>query len=171
MALQAQTIEVLAGPLKKALQTVLPRRSPKRKPFAITLRFDSATGMIELFEAKYEAKGYVVPAKGLWPPRVQIDGNILRALLDKFAARDRLEIDAEPDQLMVRRETFRFIVGRIDKGGSAGIAAGPPPKQAHKGPIPVKPEKPGKRVELHDTWGFSARVPMPQHRDKASKGD
>jgi hypothetical protein len=37
----------------------------------------------------------------------------------------------------------------------------------HKGKIEHPPEPVGKRAEFHDTWGFSARVPMPESAVRA----
>ena len=74
------------------------------------------------------------------------------------------------DEFCVLHEGSQIRLKRVDAVGKPAIEHRPIPRDPkHMGPIEVPPDPVGKRVELDDTWAFSARVPMPQHRNPKDK--
>ena len=71
--------------------------------------------------------------------------------------------------MCILRERSRITLKRLDKENNPGIKKRPQKIRDHYGPVEVPPDPVGKRVELNNTWLFSARVPVPQHRDKKDK--
>jgi hypothetical protein len=161
----AITLEV--GALQEALHQILPRRTnnpAKRKIFPITFKFHGPLALLAIFDAKHEMKRYEVPAHGSWPERIQLDGNKLRAVLDKLTSAQYLSVLALPERVVIQFDNAKLSLERLDAPGRKGIVAKPPRHPPHKGPVTIPPDPVCKRVALDDTWGFSARVPMPQHR-------
>lgn len=159
------TLEIRA--LQGALHQVLPRKTnnaAKRKPFAVTLKFQASFALLEIFDAKHEVKRHEIPVHGSWPERIQLDGNRLRAVLDRLIGPQHLSILALPERVVIHFDSAKLSLERLDAPGKKGIVAKPPVRPPHEGPVTVPPDPVGKRVALDDTWGFSARVPMPQHR-------
>ena len=120
--------------------------------------------MLEIFDARHEVKGHEVPVQGSWPERIQLDGNKLRAVLEKLTGTQDVSILALPERIVIQFGSAKLSLERLDAPGKMGIVAKPPKRPLHKGPVEIPPDPVGKRVALDDTWGFSARVPMPQHR-------
>ncbi|WP_291207147.1 hypothetical protein [Hyphomonas sp.] len=161
------SILVAAGLLQGCLRLVLPRRPSNRakvKDFAITLKFDRGERIIEVMDARHEVRSCQFPVFGEWPEDVQVEGNRLRALLDKFSVNDQIDMCARAQDIEIRSGKFKMSLARLD--GQKRIEPRPLPQQIHAGKVEVKIDSPNKRVALDDTWGFSARVPMPQHREK-----
>ena len=88
-----------------------------------------------------------------------------------MGAETELELSADAEALTIRAGKSTSRVTRIDGGGANPIVRTPRKQdERHAGKVIVPPDPTNKRVELADTWGFSARVPMPQHRDPKDKG-
>ena len=160
-------IVIDAGALQEMLALTVPLFKKRRwnKAFPVTLSFDSKKGELFVEEARHGLSGYRVPAVGGWPEKVQVDGTVLKRMCDKFRPDDRVELVPLRDELCILREGSRITLKRLDKENNPGIKK-KPQKIDPYGPVDVPPDPDGKRVALNDTWWFSARVPMPQHRDK-----
>lgn len=162
-------IQVEAGLLQQALQQVLPIRPgnlSKVKGLPISLKFSKPVSLLQVIDAQNESRASTLPARGEWPEIVQVDGNRLGALVDKLSAKDEVRLCVSDGEIVVRVGNFRMSMPRVDRDAKGAIVAKPMPSQAHGGKVEVPPDPLQHCVELNDTQGFSARVPMPQHRDK-----
>jgi hypothetical protein len=122
---------------------------------------------LELAEAVFGSRRIELPAEGTWPKQVQVEGRMLQRICGSFPSSDVIELLPLADELCLLRGASEIRLKRLDPGGSPGLKRKPLPKpRGHRGPVEVPPDPVGKRVALNDTWDFSARVPMPQHRDK-----
>lgn len=161
-------ISVEAARLLEALAVAIPKKrglKQNAKAHPITIRFDAWGSMLRITEARHGAKGHEVSAEGSWPERVQVDGRRLRELATKFKPDAVITLTPTEDTLTVASGSFKVSFDRIDAGGQDGIHEAKFPKnKRHRGPVEVPPDPVGKRVELDATWGFSARMPVPQHR-------
>lgn len=140
-------------------------RSRSKKPLAINLKFHPVSQVLEILEAQHEQVATNIAAKGSWPMGVQVDARPFELFLRKIAEDQLLVLEATASYLVIRANGSKFSLRRID-GTESEVAAVPFPIQDHKGKVVVQDAPHQKRVELSDTWAFSARVPMPQHRDK-----
>ena len=92
---------------------------------------------------------------------------MLEKICGSFPGDAVIELLPLEDELCLLRGTSEIRLTRLDPAGSPGLKRKPLPKpRGHRGPVEVPPDPVGKRVALNDTWDFSARVTMPQHRDK-----
>ncbi len=159
-----------AGALQEMLAAIVPlfKKRRRNKSFPVTLSFDSKAGELFVEEARHGLAGYRISAVGGWPEKVQVDGTVLKRMCDTFRPDDIVELVPLRDELCILRDGSRITLKRLDKENSPGIKK-KPQKVDHFGPVEVPPDPVGKRVELNDTWLFSARVPVPQHRDKKDK--
>lgn len=167
-------VELEAGAMQEALRQLLPRRSVRlslAKLNPLSIRYQPSFRHLEVMDAKHQATICLVPAIGAWPEKVQVGGSQLRNIFDRFGPKERITFRAEADCMEIQTGTLKLKVPRLDGEGKKGIAAVPLPPQPHTGPVKLKPDPQYKRVALNDTWAFSARVPMPQHRDKKKDGD
>ena len=160
-----------AGALQEMLAAIVPRfkKRRKNKSFPVTLSFDSKAGELFVEEARHGLSGYRISADGEWPEKVQVDASVLKRVCDTFQPDDVIELVPLRDELCLLRKGSRITLKRLDAECSPGIRKKPQKIRGHKGPVEVPPDPVGKRVELNDTWMFSARVPMPQHRAKKDK--
>jgi hypothetical protein len=165
-------IKVKAGDLAEALKPAKPHPLKKRpKPVPVSLEQDFVSGAFSVIEAKNGAFAKAVPGSGDWPRPVQVEGILLQKLVATWAPETELELSADAEALTIRAGKSTSRVTRIDGGGANLIVRTPrKPDERHAGKVIVPPDPTNKRVELADTWGFSARVPMPQHRDPKDKG-
>ena len=166
-------IKVNAAALLEALGVVVPkgdRRSRRRKVDApVTLKFDASRSVLEIFESRHAAKGYEIEASGAWPDQVQIEGRVLRNLISRFRPEASVEMTVTPDDLAAVHGGTKATLRRLDASDRRPIKLVPV-----KGPESVswpkiKPDPHEKRAEWDDTWDFSARVPIPQHRKPTDK--
>ena len=159
-----------AGALQEMLAAIVPlfKKRRRNKSLPVTLSFDSKAGELFVEEARHGLSGHRIPAVGRWPDKVQVDGTVLKRMCDTFRPDDVVELVPLRDELCILRDGSRITLKRLDKENSPGIKK-KPQKANHFGPVEVPPDPVGKRVELNDTWLFSARVPVPQHRDKKDK--
>ena len=166
-------IKLKAGRLAEALKPVKPHPLRKRpKPIPVSLEQDALSGELSVIEARHGVFAKSVPCHGDWSSPVQVDGLLLLKFVTSWPPETELELVAEVETLALRAEKSISYVKRLDAGGKNPIVRTPmPPDNRHKGKVVVPPDPVVKRVELADTWGFSARVPMPQHRDPEDKGD
>lgn len=164
----AHQVSVSAPRFLEAVSVAVPlTRSAKQsaKPYPITIRFDDWRKMLRIAEARHGAKGHEVPAEGRWPDKVQIDGRRLRALANKFKPDAPVILTATSAALAVQSGAFKILFDRIDANEKGGIEETDFSKnRRHKGPVKSPPDPVGKRVEPDETWLFSARMPVPQHR-------
>ena len=102
---------------------------------------------------------------GTWPDRVQLDGRAFRHVIETYAPNEMLQLLAYPDRLEIKSDRGSFSMSRLDRPGQKPIKTRPMPRdKRHKGPVKVVDQPPQGRVELHETWDFSARIPVPHHR-------
>ncbi len=159
-------IKVKAGDLAEALKPAKPHPLKKRPKLTVSLEYELAGGTLVIIEAKHAAFTKSAPASGDWPSPVQVDGVLLYRLVATWPPETELELSADPQAIIVRTGKSLCRVARTDGGGANPIRRTPPkPDKRHAGKVEIPPDPQFKRVELADTWGFSARVPMPQHRD------
>lgn len=159
-------LKVKAGDLAEALMAAKPKRMPKRpKPVTVSLEHEFVAGALAVIEAKHAAFAKSLPASGNWSGPVQLDALLLLRLVSTWPPETELEMEPEPAALGVRSGKSISRVARTDCGGTPAIKrTAVKPDKRHKGKVEVPPDPTEKRVELADTWLFSARVPMPQHR-------
>lgn len=132
----------------------------------VTLESDAARGALSVVEASHGLFGETIVATGCLEGPVQVDGRILHDMLAQFPPESELLIEVDNANLTVRMGGATRIVPRQDGGGATPIKMTKQfPDTRHKGKVSVPPEPKRKRVELADTWAFSARVPMPEHSD------
>ncbi len=162
------SIKLVAGQLQEALAVAVPKRrknARRKEAWPVTLELDNDRAILEISEAKHALKGYEVTATGSWPEKVQVDGHLLRQLVEKYSRDDVIELVATDEEFCLLKSGSIVRMKRLDGGGNPGIKRRPIPQDPrHAGPVEVPPDPVRKRVELADTWPFSARVPMPQHR-------
>ena len=165
------SIKVRADRLAEAVTAVVPKRRKnaarrKRKPYPVSLVYFANDKALGVKEARHALRGYRVQATGNWPDKVQIDGQILVALVGKYPADSEIELVALDDELAILQGRSQVRMKRLDPGGKRGIVETPPPKpKGYTGPVEWPPDTPPTgRFEWNDYWVFSARVPIPQHR-------
>jgi hypothetical protein len=160
-------LKVSAGKLLEALRPARRHPTTKRaKPLPVSLEYEFVAGALAVIEARHGAFANSIPAFGNWPEPVQVDGLLLYRAAATWPGEAELELSTDANALTIRAGKSVFRITRVDQGGLKPIKRVPSqPDKRHKGKVEVAPDAPGKRVELADTWGFSARVPMPQHRD------
>lgn len=161
-----------AGTLQESLALAVPKSRKKRaQPYFLTIRFDQFREMLQIDESRYASTGSEGHAKGQWPDKVQIDGRQLQAFCETLPPEKVIELTTNDQEMFVASGRAKLRLQRKNPSGTEGIKLRKIPKpRGHTGPIEMLPDPVGKRVALNDTWLFSARVPMPQHRDpKSSK--
>lgn len=160
-------LSLSAGALQELLAIAVPKSRKKRtRPYFVTIRFDASREMLEVDESRHAIRGSEANAKGEWLNQVQVDGRQLQAFCERLPPEQSIELTASDQELCVTSGRSKLRLQRRDPGGKRGIKPKPLPQpRGHTGPVDVPPDPVGKRVALHDTWLFSARVPMPQHRD------
>jgi hypothetical protein len=159
-------ISVPAIALIEALTTIFPQRRKvsKTRPYAVTLKYDQMRKHLSIAEARHGLCEYTVPAEGTWPDKVQVDGVLLKRLFKKFGRNDIVELIPLQDELCLLVKETRIALKRLDPNNELDIEQSPPPSQVRNGPVEIPPDPHQKRFAWDDTWSFSARVPMPQHR-------
>lgn len=166
-------IKVKAGDLVDALRPAKPHPQKKRpKPVPISLEQEFVSRALAVIEAKHATFAKSIPCFGNWPTPVQVDGVLLDRLAGSWPPEVELELSADAEALTIRAGKSAAKITRVDEGGSKPIQRTPlKPDKRHKGKVVVPPDPITERVELADTWAFSARVPMPQHRDPKDNSD
>ena len=159
-------VHLNAGTLDEALAVVVGRRRarPAKTPFIVSLAYDERTRELIVSEARHGARRHLVPAQGVWPDIVQIDGRRLQALVGKYPPDQGINLMVEARQVTVVFGKSRIGLPRTDHDRPAIREKPPKPDPRHRGKPVTPPDPATKRVALADTWLFSARVPMPQHR-------
>jgi hypothetical protein len=164
-------IRITADALVEAITIAAPARrrrgDPRRlKGQPVSITFDPDSGLMTICEAAWGLASHAVRATGHWRGRVQVSGDVLRALARTYAADEVLTLVMTRDEFSILKgDNSRISLKRLDAGGRPGVVLRPiPPNRRHKGPVAVPTDPVEKRVSLNDTWAFSARVPMPQHR-------
>jgi len=158
---------VNAGEMAAALAIVVPKaRAKTAKPYPVTITY--AKSVAAITEAQYGLRSQQLSATGKWAGRMQVDGRRLRKVFEALPADGQVELTAAASELVIVAGKTQIRMPRLDLDG--GIEQVPIPRDPrHQGKVEVPPDPVGKRVELADTWTFSARVPMPQHRDPEDK--
>lgn len=159
-------IYVTASDLQTALEALVPAsRSRRKSSVPLSLEIGEKRGVLALWEARHGTRKYELPVKGRWPATAQVDGTVLRKMVEKYPPDVHLELEALADAICIRHAASELRLKRLDSGGKSAIKRKPPrPDPRHRGPVEVPPDPTQKRVAWADTWDFSARVPMPQHR-------
>lgn len=158
-------IEVAAGDLATVLESAKPHPLKKKPPPIVVsiAPHDEPETVAVTVCGKKATKCHPLAAKGEWLSDVQFDGIPLYRLALSWPPGTILVLSATPVSLIVRTGRSSFRISRTDQGGAKPFVL-KLPKSSGKRPEEPPPEPKGKRVELADTWDFSARVPMPQHR-------
>jgi hypothetical protein len=158
-------VHINAGALDAALAVVVGRRmaKPARMPLIVSLVYDRA-GELTVSEARHGARRHLVAAQGVWPDMVQLDGRRLQALVAKYPPDQSICLIVEEREVTVLFGKSRIALPRTDHDRPAIKEKPLKPDPRHRGKVEVPPDPATKRVALADTWLFSARVPMPQHR-------
>ena len=153
--------------LMETLNVVVPklRKNQRAKPFPVQFEYRNWSGTIRIYEFKKGLVGGDVAVKGAWPERVQINGRPLRSFVERCDPEGEIDLIAFEDEVRLRIGSSSMQINRIDAPGKKKKKR-PDPYAKHS-PVKVPPDPKEKRVELADTWTFSARVPMPQHRKKS----
>lgn len=153
----ASVIKVNAGEFAAAVKFSAGRINKKRKtPFPLLIE-EQTEGRITITDAAFQKKGMDVAFDGIFDAGVEVDGRQLLKIAKTYPAEDELVICTDENNLIIQYNKSKISIPRLDKGG----------KKTKKKPLPhIKPPAPEpeireKRAEFNDTWGFSARVPMP----------
>ena len=159
------TISVKA--LMETLNVVVPklRKNQRAKPYPVQFEYRNWSGTIRIYEFKKGLVGGDVAAKGALPEIVQINGRPLRSFVERCDPDGEIDLVAFDDVVCLSIGSSRMQISRFDAPGKKKKKR-PDPYAAHS-PVEVPPDPKEKRVELADTWAFSARVPVPQHRKKS----
>lgn len=165
-------LKVKAGSLAEALKPPKPHQFKRRaKPFIVSLEHEPAAGTLAVIEAEHGIVARAVSVSGDWPGAVQVNGTVLYRLTATWPPDAELQLNADAQSLVVRMAKSIVRIARMDDGGGQPIIRTPlPSDKRHKGKVQSAPDPTSRRVDLDDTWDFSARVPMPQHRSP-EKGD
>ena len=165
---QVGLITVPAKMLQEAVAIAIPtefRRTWRKKFWPVSLVHDAQASVLHIIESRHELAGYELPVTGTWPDRVQLDGRAFRHVIETYAPDELLRLVAYPDRFEIKTDRGSFSMSRLDGPGKNPIQTRPLPQdKRHKGPVKVVDQPPQGRVELHETWDFSARMPVPHHR-------
>jgi hypothetical protein len=168
-------ITVVAKMLQEAVAVAVPsdfRRTWRKKSWPVSLVYDVNRCVLHIVESRHELAGYELPMTGTWPDRMQLDGRAFRHVVETYAPNEMLRLVAYPDRLEIKSERGSFSTSRLDRPGKEPIKTQPLPRdKRHKGPVKVVDQPPQGRAELHETWDFSARMPVPHHQYPNSTAD
>jgi hypothetical protein len=152
-------LEIAAVKLKRALSTIIPKKKKRAKGnYPLTL-YSTSEGQFVLSDSTYDALGSEIDCKGGWSESIEVDGYMLKRLIETFGDDSAIMLGIDNTNLLIRCAGASLKLARLDPGGEGKTKRKRVP---HKGKVVVPPEPVGKRAEFHDTWGFSARVPMPE---------
>jgi hypothetical protein len=161
-------ITIPAKMLQEAVAVAIPsdfRRTWRKKSWPVSLVHDAERCVFHIVESRHELAGYELPMTGTWPDRIQLDGRAFRHVVETYAPNEVLRLVAYPDRLEIKSDRGSFSMSRLDRPGQKPIKPAPMPRNKHhKGPVKVVDQPPLGRVELGETWDFSARMPVPHHR-------
>jgi len=157
-------LRISAASLHELIDVVVPKR--RTRPYPVTLRFVEQDSALILSEAKHALRQHQVYAEGNWPAKVQVQGVAFSRVCRTYRSDVTIDLVALSDRLVIAHAGSQIELPRLDPSGSGGIVETlPPPDPRHAGPVAVPPDRPPSgRFAWGDTWGFSARVPIPQHR-------
>lgn len=151
-------LKINAGEFAKAVKFATGEFSKKSKrPFPVLIEKNEQENKIRMSDAYYHIKGMEIPYKGTLSHSVELDGRQLLNIADKYPEDAELEIFVDESVCSIYMNSSRLSIPRLDQGDKKTEKKPLP----HKAPPPPSPAKPEKRAEYNDTWGFSARVPMP----------
>ncbi len=133
------SIRLAAGQLQEALAVAVPKQrknSRRKQTWPITLGLDNDRSILEISEAKHALKGYEVTATGTWPEKVQVDGQLLRQIVEKYSREDVIELVATDEEFCLLKSGSIVRMKRLDGGGKPGIKRRPIPQDPkHTGPV------------------------------------
>jgi hypothetical protein len=155
----SKSIEVPAGKLKEALAVIVPKKKKRTKrPFPLTLH-SSSKGKFALADSTYGAIGAEIDTGGCVFERIEVDGYVLKALIETFSDDSTITFEIDNLTLLIRCGGSSIKLPRLDPDGKGKTKRKNLP---HTGKVEHPPDPVGKRAEFNDTWGFSAHVPMPE---------
>lgn len=153
----ASVIKVNAGEFAAAVKFSAGRINKKRKtPFPLLIE-EQTEGHITVTDAAFHKKGMDIVFEGIFDAGIEVDGRQLLKITSTYPAEAELVVCTDDNNLLIQYQKSKLSIPRLDKGGN----------KTKKKPLPhIKPPAPQpdlleKRAEFDDTWGFSARVPMP----------
>jgi hypothetical protein len=151
--------------LDDLLVALEPLRRGRQKPLVVSIFYDSATRTLVLEEAKFGRFMKTVPANGEWSGVAQLDGAALARFVAKCPRHVEISVSKSPSDVAINGDGFSARLKRTDAQPENKKTKRPFPRnKQHKGKVEVPADPIRKKVELGDTWAFSARVPVPQHR-------
>jgi hypothetical protein len=161
---KSKALEIAAEKLKHALSAIVPKKKKRAKgKYPLTL-YSTSEGKFVFADSMYESLGSEIDCKGGWSESIEVDGYILKRLIETFPDDSAIILGIDNSSLLIRCAGASLTLGRLDPGGEGKTER---KKLPHKGKVEHPPEPVGKRAEFHDTWGFSARVPMPESAVRA----
>lgn len=165
-------LHVRVGEFLEALEVVVGkkrRRVPLQRGVPVSLTYDPATRELMVSEPRHGRRRHLLHADGVWPSRVQVDGDRLRSLLGKYPPYDKIGVMVTDKEITMLAGRSRIVLSRTDALRKPIEARAFAPNEKHRGKPYDPPDPAGKKVALDDTWGFSARVPMPQDRGRKKR--
>lgn len=132
-----------------------------RKKVTPILIFQCSDNSFGITDAKYHKKGKDVAFQGYWDEGVEfeLDGLKFKKLIGTYPDDVDLVLMVSESCVEIRYKASTVRVPRLDSSSKKKTKRKPLP---HKGK-PKEKEKPlGQSCLFDDTWGFSARVPMPK---------
>lgn len=154
-----QAIFINPSEILEAIKPVLgKKRCSHKKPFVVTM--EANEGMFLFADAKYGAITAGVPCKGKWASgSVEINGPYFRDILKTYSNEELIQIGREDFYIEINCGGSTTKINRLDPDDKGKVKKEALP---HHGKVEHPPEPKHKRAEFFDTWGFSARVPMPE---------
>ncbi len=154
-----QTIFINPSEVLEAMKPVLGRkRGSHKKPFVVTM--EASEGMFLFADAKYGATTAGVSCKGNWASgSVEINGPYFRDILTTYSNEELIQIGRSETCIVINCGGSTVKIKRLDPDDKGKVRKESLP---HYGKVEHPPEPKHKQAEFFDTWGFSARVPMPK---------
>ena len=150
-------IKINAGEFAAAVRFASGKIKKNRKtPFPLLLEEQEA-GKLTVTDAAFHKQGMAVSFDGIFDNSAEIEARQLLKITSTYPDDAELVICLDDSNFMIQYQKSKLSIPRLDKGNKKTKKKA----LSHVKPPAPEPEFSEKRAEFNDTWGFSARVPMP----------